>query len=358
LRKKTNLNQQTLQLLAIIAFLLIVMISLKPDRFLRPVNIDSMLLQIAEPGLFALCIAVVYLSKGIDLSIVAIANLVGITNGIILKTMLPAGSGDEKTLFMLIVCMGVALLIGLLCGFMNGLFIAEFKIFPILVTLGTQNLFMGIGLALTKGRAEGNFPPMLLRLGTMNILPAGKFMGIPLVTLFFLLVFVTLCVIVHKTAYGLKLQLFGANERASYFSGINNKKVIYITYMISGIVASLAGLMIMVRTNSAKAEYGGAYVFQVLLICELARITPFGGKGKIYNVLLSLVALQILSTGFNMMRVSPLIRDSLFGFLLVASIALDYLLSRRRTELINKRAVMGSGQAGQQQPERAKESAK
>jgi simple sugar transport system permease protein len=340
--KRIRLNPQTAQLLAIIAILFVAMAALKPDRFLRPANINSMLLQLAEPGLFSLCIATVYLSNGIDLSIVTIANLVGIIDGIILKALLPAGADEGRIILALLLCLASALAIGFICGTLNGFFVAEHKIHPILVTLGTQNVFMGIGMAITQGKAEGGFPPSLLRLGNMNLFAAGKFMGLPLVTLLFLALFVAICIVVHRTPYGLKLQLYGSNERASFFSGIDNKRVIYATYIISGIVAALAGVMIMARTNSAKADYGGAYVFQVLLTCELARITPRGGKGKIYNVLLSLIALQILSTGFNMMRVSPLIRDSLFGLLLVASIAIDYAASMRRVRMLNRQAVSAS----------------
>ncbi len=75
-------------------------------------------------------------------------------------------------------------------------------------------------------------------------------------------------------------------------------------------------------------------------------ISPLGGRGKAYNVLLSLVALQILSTGFNMLRVSPLIRDSIFGFLLVISILLDYISEKRRNERLNRQAIAAASNTG------------
>jgi simple sugar transport system permease protein len=333
-------DRQTSLLIAISVFLFILMAMLSPGRFLRPANFNSMLAQLAEPGLFALCIALAYLSRGIDLSIVSIANLVGIVNGIIIRTQVTPASTDGQIIQVLVICIFTGLLIGALCGLINGFLIAELGIFPILVTLGTQNLFMGIAMALTQGRAEGNFPPMLLNLGNTNIFVVNGFLGIPLVTVFFLIVFIVICIIVHKTPYGLKLQWYGSNNKASYFTGIDNKKVIYITYLISGLIAALAGFVIMPRTNSAKADYGTTYVFQALLTCVLAGISPLGGKGKVYNILLSLIALQILSTGFNMLRVSPLIRDSLFGFLLVISIVLDYVIAKKRAERLNRNAIL------------------
>ena len=329
-----NIDRKSLQLIGISVLLFVIMVALRGNRFLRPANIDSMLFQLVEPGLFALCIALAYLSRGIDLSIVTIANLVGIVNGILLrKTVAPDGSNVAQ---MLALCVFVAVTIGLTCGALNAFLIAKVGIFPILVTLGTQNVFMGIGMILTQGRAEGNFPRALLDFGDAHIF------GVPLLTALFLLLFLIVCVVVHKTPYGRKLQWMGSNSRASWFSGIDNIKVTFTTYMLSGVIAGLCGLVIMARSNSAKADYGVSYVFQALLTCVLGGISPLGGRGKVYNVLLSLVALQILGTGFNMLRVSPLIRDSIFGFLLVFSILLDYISEKRRTEKLNRQAIKAS----------------
>jgi simple sugar transport system permease protein len=334
-----NIDRKSLQLIGISVVLFIVMILLRGNRFLRPANIDSMLFQLVEPGLFAICIAIAYLSKGIDLSIVTIANLVGITNGILLRRMVaPDGSNAFR---MLLVCFALAILIGFLCGTLNGFLIAKVGIYPILVTLGTQNVFMGIGMILTRGRAEGNFPQALLDIGNAHVF------RVPLLTILFLLLFAVMCLVVHKTPYGRKLQWMGSNSKASWYSGIDNVKVTFATYMMSGVIAGLCGMVIMARSNSAKADYGVSYVFQALLTCVLGGISPLGGRGKVYNVLLSLVALQILGTGFNMLRVSPLIRDSIFGFLLVISILLDYISEKHRTDRLNRQAIdRAPGSAG------------
>jgi simple sugar transport system permease protein len=331
LKSETRIDGKTIQLTIISIVLFLIMMVLRPDNFLRSANIDSMLFQLAEPGLFAMCIAIAYLSRGIDLSIVSIANLVGIVNGIILRNMVNEGGSNE--LPVLLFCVLVALIIGVMCGLLNGFLIAKVGIFPILATLGTQNVYMGIAMALTQGRAEGNFPQILLDFGNAH------FIGVPVITWIFLMLFGVICVIVHKTPYGRKLQWMGSNIKTAWYTGIDNEKVTFITYTISGLLASIAGLIIMSRTNSAKADYGLTYVFQALLTCVLAGVSPLGGRGKVYNVLLSLIALQILSTGFNMLRISPLIRDSIFGFLLVISILLDYIVEKRRIDKLNKAAI-------------------
>lgn len=331
MEKIRKMDQKSIQLILMSLVMFIIMTILRPGRFTRQANIESMLFQLVELGLFSMCITIAYLSRGIDLSIVSIANLVGIINGILLRKNV--SENGDNVLPLLLLCLLIALAIGAACGVVNGLLISKFGIFPILVTLGTQNVYMGIGMALTQGRAEGNFPQMLLDFGNALVL------GFPLLTLLFLALFIVFCIVVHKTPYGIKLQLMGSNSKASMFAGINNTRVTLITYTISGVLAGLAGFVIMARTNSAKADYGQTLVFQALLTCVLAGISPLGGRGKAYNVIFSLIALQILSTGFNMLRISPLIRDSIFGFMLVISIVLDYLSEKRRTEKLNKTAL-------------------
>jgi len=308
----------------------IVMIILRGELFLRPVNLSNMMIQLVEPGFFALCIGIAYLSRGIDLSCVAVANLVSITNGMMLHTfLLPDGSNQT---FLLIMVLVNAVLIGLACGLINGLFIAKLGIFPILVTLGTQNVFMGIGMIMTEGRAVMGFPEPLVDIGRT------QFFGVPALTLIFLAVFIILCLIVHKTPFGLKLQWMGSNNKAARYTGIDTSSVTIKTFMLSGLIAGIAGIVIMARTNSAMANYGTPFVFQALLICVLAGISPLGGRGKIYNIIFSLMAIQILSTGFNLLRISPLIRDSLFGFLLVTALFLDIITEKIKNKRLIKRA--------------------
>ncbi len=334
-----KLDKKTVQLFLITVALFVAMVLLRGEKFLRAKNIESMLFQLVEPGLFAMCISVAYMSKGMDLSIVSIANLVGVINGIILR--LNVAQDGSNVGFLLALCFVVAIAVGLLCGLINAFFISNVGIFPILVTLGTQNVFMGIAMALTQGRAEGNFPQPLLDFGNAKIGP------LPVLTLLFLILFVLLCIVVHKTPYGKKLQWMGSNSKVTWYTGIDNPKITYITYMISGVLAALAGLVIMARTNSAKADYGATYVFQALLTCVLAGISPLGGTGKIYNLILSVVAIQITSTGFNMLRVSPLIRDSIFGALLVISIIIDYVSENQRARRLNRAAIRAAKEPAQ-----------
>jgi simple sugar transport system permease protein len=339
MKMKRKIDSKTIQLAVICVLLFAVMAFIRP-KFISSANIYSMMMQIGMSGLFAVCIAIAYLSRGIDLSIISIANLVGIISGVIFRNLLTEASSPAETTAAILLCVLISIVAGMLCGLINGALIAELGIFPILVTLATQNIFMGISMIITQGRAETNIPKPLIELADTSILKIGGFRGIPLILLLFLAIYIFMSVVVHRTPFGYKLQWHGSNSRVSFFNAINNKKVVYITYIISGAVAALGGFIVMGRTGSAKADYGGNAVFQALLTCVLAGISPLGGRGKIYNLLLSLMALQFLSTGFNMLRISPLIRDSLYGFLLVFSIMTEYVLEKRRVNLLNRSAIL------------------
>jgi len=202
-------------------------------------------------------------------------------------------------------------------------------------------------LGITQGWAVVGFPQLLLDLGDTDLLPIGQFRGVPLVFAIFLVVFAVLWVIVHKTPYGLKLQWHGSNSKVSFFAGIDNKRVMLKTFVISGVVASVAGLVTMARTNSARADYGGSLLFQALLVCVLSGISPIGGKGKFYNIIFAMIALQIISSGFNMMRISPLIRDSIFGFLLVAAIIIELAQAKAQANRLNRGAILHKASEGE-----------
>lgn len=328
LMKKDNIfsriDENTKQLAVINLCIFLLFAFLRPNQFLSIANLDSMSFQLAEPGLFTLGIAITMLTAGADLSIVSVANLVATVSGIILLNVMPADASDSTVVMYLVLCFVIAIMIGLVCGALNGLLIAKLGIFPILATLGTQNLFTGISTILTKGQGVfGTFPPALAYIG------GGKLFGVvPIPLLIFLIALIFVAIIIHRTPYGLKTQWFGSNRKASYYSGIDNVGTVFKTYLLASLLGALAGIIILARTNSAKYDYGTSYVIQAMLASVLAGISPLGGKGRIMNIFLSVFAIQMLDSGFNFMRISSFVRSSTYGILLIISVAVGYYTNR------------------------------
>ena len=140
----------------------------------------------------------------------------------------------------------------------------------------------------------------------------------------FLAALAAVCIVIHHTVHGIRTQLFGSNRAASFYCGIDNVKTVFKTYMISSMLGALTGILILARTNSAKYDYGSSYVLQAMLASVFAGISPLGGKGNMLNILLSATALQMLDSGFNLLRISSFVRSSTYGILLIIGILLDY----------------------------------
>ncbi len=224
----------------------------------------------------------------------------------------------------------MALAVGLVGGLVNGIMIAYARLTPLIATLGTQLVFTGIAVFLTNGSAIslGYIEP-LDNFGNMPIL------SIPMCFALFLAIAALLAFLLKYTPFGVKLMLMGSNSKAARYGGINEKRMLLVTYTICGVLASVAGIIIAARNSSVKWDYGGSYVLIAILIAVLGGVKPEGGYGKVLCVLLAATALQILSSLFNFMNISNFFRDLAWGVLLLVLLAsarvhLGYWLRLRR----------------------------
>lgn len=291
--------------------------ALSPDRFLTGANFESMAFQFPELALLALAILVTMLSGGIDLSVVATANLAGILAALVLTRLLPDPTGAGGAALAVGAAGLVALGTGAACGCLNGLLIARAGISPILATLGTLQLFTGVALVITHGHAVHGFPEAMLFLGN------GLVLGVPAPFWLFLLVAGLVALLIHRTAFGVEARLLGTNPMAATFAGLPVRAVLLRTYLVSGLLGGLTGLLLIARTNSAKADYGSSYLLQAILIAVLGGVNPAGGFGTVLGVALAVVALQGLGSGFTLMGFSNFTREFVWGLFLLLIMVLN-----------------------------------
>lgn len=312
-----------LRLGAITVVIFIVMSIARPNEFFSWTNFASMARQFPEIGILAIGVMITLLTGGIDLSVNATANMSGILAALVMTNMAPPGTPLEQVIPVIILAVTVALVTGTLAGLLNGVLIAYVGITPILATLGTLTLYGGIALAITKGPAVYGFPDQFLAIGNATLV------GIPIPVIIFTVIAAIFAFMLRSTPYGLKVYLLGTNPTASRFSAIDNTRVLIRTYMLSGLLASIAGVIIIARTNSAKSDYGGSYVLQAILIGILGGVSPAGGFGKISGLVLALLSLQFLSSGFNMLGFSNFFKDFVWGALLLLVMVTNYLSTER-----------------------------
>jgi simple sugar transport system permease protein len=298
--------------LAVIAVLIFaVMGYLRPNLFLTPTNFASMAFQFPEFAILSLAMMLAMLMGGIDLSIIGIMNLSAILGGLFLSTTALA---PEPAIAITIVIMLAA---GIACGAINGFLISRIDIAPILATLGTSQVFLGLGVVFTGGAAVHGFPEAFAAIGTARVL------GVPLPLVIFAAIAIATAFVLNRTVYGFGLYLFGTNPRAARFAGLDTPRLVMATYMASGTLAAVAGLIIMARVNSIRTDFGASYLLLTILVAVLGGVNPYGGFGKVLGVVLAVISMQFISSGLNMMRFSNFTRDFVWGALLLAVMVLS-----------------------------------
>jgi simple sugar transport system permease protein len=315
-----------LQLVGLTVLVFGAMAALNPEKFLRPYVFESITYVAPELGLLAIAMMLAMLTGGIDLSVVGIANLSGILAGLFFHAY--GGPRGPELVQMpvlpVLAGVGIALATGLLAGMINGLLIARLRITPILATIGSGQIFTGLSLVLTGGPAVVGFPQGWSFVGN------GRLLGVAVPLLVFLVVAGLVALMLTRTAFGINLLLIGTNTRAAAFAGLRTRRAIFLTYVLTGLLASIAGIILSGRTNAAKSDYGVSYLLQAVLIAVLGGTDPAGGRGSVLGVVLALVALMLLSSGLQLMRFSNFLVDFIWGAFLLLSIALNALRARTR----------------------------
>lgn len=306
-------------LLTLVSFGLFAIVN--PGVFLSSLNLQNISVAAPEIGLLALGIMVAMLTGGIDLSVVAIANLTAITISSLYTAVAASDEALADSLGLVIVLVGF--LVGLLGGYINGLLISRVGITPILATLGTMQVYNGLALVWTGGATLYGAPQVLAGLGASTIA------GVPLLFVVFILAAILVAVVLNKTALGATISLQGANPVAARFSGIRTERTLMSTYLIVGGLAALAGVMIVSRNPTASADYGSSYVLLVIVIAVLGGTNPTGGFATVSGVVLATLTLQIVSSGFNMVRLTSYDYAIAQGLILTGIMVMDQI-SRKR----------------------------
>jgi simple sugar transport system permease protein len=290
---------------------------LNPDRFLSRSNLETMAFQLPELGLLAFAMMITLVSGGINLAIVAISNLAGIATALALLAWVPETGNGWMAVAGTVGALGVGLGVAWGAGVMTGWLVARARVTPILATLGMMLFLEGLNLVLTQGRAISGLP------ATIGFLGNGIVAGVPVPLWIFGLVGLGLSLVMNRTPLGREVYMMGANPVATWFSGVNNLRVVGWTYVGSALLAGMAGLIMISRFNSAKAGYGQSYLLITLLAAVLGGTRATGGFGRVSGLVLALLILQTVSSGLNLLRVNAYYANALWGGILLLAMFLN-----------------------------------
>jgi simple sugar transport system permease protein len=312
---------------ALIAGAVIIFGALTPSRFLSGDTLRAIAFQMPELGILSLAMMVPLMSGGLNLAIISTANLSALVMAAILTRLIQPATPPSIIAAVIVLALLAGLLTSLVIGFLTGVIVAFFGVHPILVTLGTMTLVKGTAVLATSGTVIGGFPPAILFLGN------GTLFGIPVSMILFILCATVVAVILSHAPFGVSIRLIGSNERATRYSGVPTEWVLVGVYVVSSLLCWVAALVMMARFNSASAGYAESYLLVTILSAVLGGVDPFGGFGRVLGLFLSLVLLQVISTGFNLLGFSPYLTAAIWGATMILAIVIAVVRDRWITRL-------------------------
>lgn len=320
---------------------LIIVFTLLSDAFLTPTNLITMTKHVAYNAILALGMLLVIVTGGIDLSIGSIVGLSGIVAGVMLQ-------GWELSIFdttaypAVWVVILVSLAVGGLVGALNGILVTRFNVAPFIATLGTLYVARGAALLISDGstfpRLQGD--PELGNTG-FSFLGVARPLGIPTAIWIMVLFAVVIWVLVTRTPFGRHLYATGGNERASQLAGVPVRSVKMRVYIISGVCAAMAGLIIASELTSAAPQTGNTFELNAIAAVVIGGASLAGGRGTVKGALIGAFVIGFLSDGLVMVGVSTFWQTVIKGLVIVLAVMLD----QGQQRLKNARAAAVAAQS-------------
>lgn len=287
-----------------------IVISIMEPRFLTSGNLLTILRQTSINAVIATGMTFVILVGGIDLSVGSVLGF----SGAIAATMISGGTN-------IVVVVLTVLIIGTFIGFINGTLVTVGRLQPFIATLGTLTLLRGLLLVFTQGRPistgteEGS--------GIFNAIGRGFLGPIPIPVYLMLAIFIIAYYVLNHTRMGRYIYATGSNEEATMYSGIKTNRVKLFVFAASGMMASIAGILITARLGSAQPTAGAGYELDAIAAVVLGGTSMAGGIGTITGTAIGAVIIGVLNNALNIMQVSSYYQDVAKGIVILIAVLMD-----------------------------------
>lgn len=299
-------------LLGILAIVMLAVAAATTPGFATGSNIADSISLMSEKALMVLPLVLLIVAREIDISVASMAGLSAVVAGMVLRAGQP-----------LVVAIGAALVVGLLCGAFNGFCVTVLGMPSLVVTLGTLALFRGLCYVLLGGTPVSDIPPALLNLGSQN-LPGG--IPIPQDILPFLILVPVFAVALHQLPTGRRIFAIGGNPDTARYSGVRLNKIRFGLFVVSGLVCSVAGIINIGRTSAASPDSLLAYELDAITVVFLGGVSVLGGKGRMTGVLWALVLLITLRSALQLHNVAAYAQGTAVGILLIFSLLISNMV--------------------------------
>ena len=290
-----------------------IVMALTTENFLSSDNFLNIARQVSINAIIAVGMTCVILSGGIDLSVGSVMAL----SGTLMAGMMVAGVSPSAAI-------ALGLGVGLAFGLFNGFFVAYAGMPPIIVTLATMGIARGLGLIYTGGYPIDGLPEMFAFFGRGNVL------GVQTPVVIMLLVFALAYLLLDHTPIGRYIYAIGGNEEAARLSGVRVSRYKLLTYALSGLMCSIAGLVLSSRLMSGQPNSGIGFEMDAIAAVVMGGTSITGGRGSIVGTLIGALMLGVLNNGLNMMGVSPYVQNIIKGLIILFAIYISRERRKRR----------------------------
>lgn len=290
-----------------------IILSLTTTRFLNGPNLIAIARAFSMEALVVVGMSMLLIGGFFDLSVGSVMALAGIVcASLIAKGHLPIP---------LAILGGLA--VGAITGGINGFVVTRAKVNALIATLGMMSVARGIALGYTEGRPVINLPQ------SFNIIGQGDLFSLPLIVLYMLVVVLSADILLRRARALRQIYYVGGSEKAARLSGINVDRVVFLTFVASGVLAALAGIITTARLTSGVPTAFTGVELRIIAACVLGGCSMAGGEGTVLGAVLGLVFMAMMSNAMTLFGVSIYWEGVITGTILVVAVSLD-MISRRR----------------------------
>jgi len=302
--------------ISIFILILVALVTLRAPSFLTVDNFQDILLNISILAIAALAQTMVIITHGIDLSISSMIGLVAMMVAFVVKE-------NPEMSIVLSTALGMAL--GAVLGMFNGVIITYGNVPPIIATLGTLSIYRGLVFFYSQGTWINSFE--LPR--NFKMLSKGTPLGLPNMVIIAIFVAVIVYYFLNHTRTGRDIYAVGSNPDAAQLAGIRKQRIIFLVYVLSGLLSGLAAVLWASRFESAQTNTALGFELQTVAAAVVGGVSISGGVGTVPGVMLGALLLGIIQNALTLIRISPFWQLAAQGLLILIAVISDkWILSR------------------------------
>ncbi|MDH3001063.1 ribose ABC transporter permease [Chelonobacter oris] len=318
--------------ISIVLLFMVVGMSFTSDVFLSTNNILNILLQVSVICIISVGMTYVILTGGIDLSVGSIVALSAVSLGIFIHSGLDwvgENASELSVLFVVIFSILGAILVGAICGYVNGFIIVHCKVTSFITTLGMMGIARGLALTFSDGKTIYNFPDTLRFFGNGQLY-ISEGISIPIPVIIALFVVVISYYILTQTIFGRQIYALGGNREAVRLSGINVNKLEIKAYVMNGALAAIGAVILVGRLNAAQPIAGNGYELEAIAATVIGGTSLIGGVGSVISTSMGALIMGVLQNGLTLLNVTSYLQRLIIGLVIILAVFLDQV---RRGEI-------------------------